>query len=440
MIKWHSAVALLACLLAGCGNARLQHAGPVPFSRAPSLAPLQLDDGWKVAAAPEAGLDPCLLDSMTSAIRRRDEFVNVHAVLIVKNDRLVYEQYFEGEDRRWRGTELETVSLSFGPDTLHDIRSAGKSVTSALVGIAVGSGAIPSLEIPLAEYFPEHAALISPDKRSITLLHALMMSAGLDWNEGQVPYTDPTNDAERMDASTEPVRFLLDRPVASEPGTTWSYNSGLPVLLGLAVSRATGRPFGAYAREVLFEPLGITEVEWSGPRAWSDIPELEWDGGEPWARVAQPAGNLWLRPRDLAKFGSLYVNAGRWNGRQVLPAGWVEESTRRHIAVTDAVSEYGEHGYGYLWWHDRFHTPGGELEVHSAMGNGQQRLFVVPSLDLVVVHVAGRYNDPEAGWMSERLLLNHIVPAARRGSHGAASSCGASPEQIKSYWMEGFGT
>lgn len=427
MIKLTSAAALLVSLVAGCGSARLQHAEPIPSTRTPSWAPLQLDDGWTVAAAQDVGLDACLLDSITSAIQRREEFVNVHAVLIVKDDRLAYEEYFEGEDRRWRGEERETVSLSFGPDTLHDIRSAGKSVTSALVGIAVSSGAIGSLDQSLFDFFPEHSDLATSEKRRITLHHALMMSAGLDWNEEQVPYTDPTNHAERMEASRDPVRFLLDRPIASEPGSTWSYNSGMPVLLGLAVSRATGRTFGAYARDVLFEPLGITDVEWSGPRAWSDIPELEWDGGEPWARVAQPAGSLWLRPRDLAKFGSLYLNGGRWNGRQVLPAKWVEESTRRRIAVTEAVSEYGEHGYGYLWWHDRFRTPAGELEVLSAVGNGEQRIFVVPSLDLVVVHVAGRYNDPHNNWMSERLLLNHIVPTVLRGSLGGASLCGSSP-------------
>lgn len=426
MIRLPGAVALLVSLLAGCGSARLQHAEPIPSTWTPSWAPLQLEDGWTVAAAQDVGLDACLLDSMTSAIQRREEFVNVHAVLIVKDDRLVYERYFEGEDRRWRGEEWETVSLSFGPDTLHDIRSAGKSVTSALVGIAIGSGAIGSLDQSLFDFFPEHSDLATLEKRRVTLQHALMMSAGLDWNEGQVPYTDPTNDAERMDASTEPVRFLLDRPVVSEPGSTWSYNTGLPVLLGLAVSRATGRPFGTYARQALFEPLGITDVEWSGPEAWRDIPELEWDGGEPWARVAYPGGWLWLRPRDVAKFGSLYLNGGRWNGRQVLPAEWVNESTRRRIAVTDSLSEYGEHGYGYLWWHDRFRTPDGALEVHSAVGNGEQRIFVVPSLDLVVVHVAGRYNDPDAAWMSERLVLTHIVPAVQRSDLEGASLCGSS--------------
>ena len=97
---------------------------------------------------------------------------------------------------------------------------------------------------------------------------------------------------------------------------------------------------------------------------------------------------------------------------KVLPSEWVRESTQWHIAVKESESEYGKHGYSYLWWHDRFETPSGELEVHTAVGNGAQKIFVIPALDMVVVHLAGRYNDPAAWWMAERLLLNYIIPAA----------------------------
>jgi CubicO group peptidase (beta-lactamase class C family) len=208
-------------------------------------------------------------------LRSGAEFPNVHSLLIVKDGRLLYEEYFAGQDRRYGPDgELHTVDLEFDRDTLHDIRSAGKSVTSALVGIAVDSEAIPSLDVPIADYFPEHSASNTPRKRQITLRHALTMSAGLDWNELDVPYTDPANDSERMSASHDPVSFLLGREVTVEPGTEWYYNSGLPLLLGFVISRATERSFGDYAREALFEPLGITDVEWSGSTAWSEIPEL----------------------------------------------------------------------------------------------------------------------------------------------------------------------
>jgi CubicO group peptidase (beta-lactamase class C family) len=380
--------------------------------------PPRLDDGWAVGAAEDCRLDPASLDAMTELIVGGDDFPNIHAVLIARDDRLVYEQYLSGTDRRWRGEERETVSITFGRDTLHDARSAAKSITSAVVGIAIGSGAIPSLDAALVEYFPEHAALMTPEKRRITLRHALMMSAGLDWNELDVPYTDSANHEEQMSSSDDPTGFVLGRAVVEPPGSMWYYNSGLPMLLGMVVSRATGRPFGAYVREKLLEPLGISEFEFGGPHEFESISEFRCESAEPWARVAYPGGAMWVRPRDLAKFGSLYLNEGRWNGRQVIPAVWVEESTRWRIPVRDAETELGTHGYGYLWWHDRFDTSRGELEVHTAVGNGGQRLFVIPSLNMLVVILAGNYNDPDAHSMPEHLLVKHIIPAVRAKESG----------------------
>lgn len=374
-----------------------------------------LDDGWQVAAPEDLGLKRESFSKLTEIISSDIDFPNVHALLIVKNNRLVYEEYFSGTDRRFDSDgQLQTVTVQFTHDTLHDIRSVGKSITSALVGIALSSGAVASLDVPVVEYFPEHEELLTPEIGQITLRHALTMSAGLSWNELDVSYANPENDWEQMAASDDPFGFLLDRKMSSKPGEVWSYNSGLPSLLGIIISRATGRPFGAYAREMLFEPLGIYNLEWTGSMSWADIPELKWDGSKPWARVAWPAGRLWLRPRDLAKFGALYLNDGRWGGQQIIPADWITESTRRRIPIRESESEYGIHGYGYLWAHDRFHDREyGELEVFSAVGNGAQRIFVVPSLSLIVVHLAGLYNDPISFWSPELLLLSHIVPAIR---------------------------
>ena len=389
----------------------------------PEWRPARLSDGWEVATPAEASVDRCLLDSMTAAIRDGRAFPNVHAVLIARDDRLIYEQYFSGRDRRYRGEARETVEVTFGPDSLHVTRSVGKGVTSALVGIALGSGAISSLDTPLVDFFPEYDSLVTPEKERITLRHALTMSAGLDWNEGDVPYTDPANHAERMHESRDPAGFVLARDVVQEPGSQWYYNSGLPTLLGFVAARATGRSFGTFAREALFGPLGIAEVEWAGPESWSEIPELRWESAEPWADAAVPGGSLWIRPRDLAKFGSLYLNEGRWNGRQVVPADWIEESTRRHIEVEfEGTEELGEFGYGYLWWHALFRTSEGDLEVHTAVGNGDQRIWVVPALDLLVVHLAGRYNEG-TGLMSERLLLDYIVPAVQKAAQRKGDGC-----------------
>ena len=129
------------------------------------------------------------------------------------------------------------------------------------------------------------------------------------------------------------------------------------------------------------------------------------------AGVPAAASGLRLRPRDLAKFGSLYLHDGRWNGCQVVPGDWVHESTRRQIALTTPVSAYGTHGYGYLWWHTSYCTAVGTLEASLASGNGEQRIFVVPELHMVVTMLAGRYNDPTARGLPDRLLLEQIVPA-----------------------------
>ena len=161
------------------------------------------------------------------SIRAHPEW-NVHAVLIERAGRLVYEEYFSGKDERW-GQPLGVVTFTRG--TLHDLRSVTKSVVSALVGIASSSGAIPSLDAPLLDYFPEYKDLDVPERRRITIRHALSMSAGFEWNE-DVPYTDPKNDEIVMNRSPDPIHYVLARPIVSAPGTSWRYNGGTTQVLG----------------------------------------------------------------------------------------------------------------------------------------------------------------------------------------------------------------
>lgn len=162
-------VTLLASLLVGCAANGPPVTDLASASSLATWAPVQLEDGWNVASAEDVALDPCILDSMTASIHRGEDYPNVHSVLIVKDNNLVYEQYFYGEDLRYSDDERQRVSLTFHADTLHDSRSVAKSVTSALVGIALGSGAIASLDVPLLDYFPEHVEFATPEKRKITL-------------------------------------------------------------------------------------------------------------------------------------------------------------------------------------------------------------------------------------------------------------------------------
>jgi CubicO group peptidase (beta-lactamase class C family) len=379
--------------------------------------PPTLDDSWRTTAPEDLGLPCGPLVAMTEAVHRGD-YRNVHAVLIAKDGHLVYEEYFTGTDRRPESSDYsETVTHLFDRNTLHTTRSAGKSFTSALVGVALASGAIQSVDRPVLDFFPELLDAADPAARAITLEHVLTMSAGFEWNEED--YTNPDNHERALARSDDPAGFVLGRRVTAEPGSRWDYNSGLPTLLGLLIHRATGRPFGAYAREHLFGPLGIQRVDWTGPEAWAEHPALVWEGDEPWSlvRSAQPAGSLWLRPRDMLKFGHLYLNGGRWNGRPVLPESWVAASLEPHVPRSVQPIEYPSgvvkhEAYGYQWWHDRFELPYGELTVHSAAGNGGQKIWVVPELGLTVVHLAGNYNLSGYGWEADRLLLERIVPWA----------------------------
>jgi CubicO group peptidase (beta-lactamase class C family) len=389
-------IALLLCviLLASLTSSVAQGQSPSPgrYQRPPTLP-----DGWRTASADSAGMDPGRLAALTASIQAWPE-LGVHAILIERGGRLIYEEYFEGFDERW-GEPLGRISMS--RESLHDLRSVTKSVVSALVGIAVHTGAIRSLDQPVIQWFSEYPDLNTAERRRVTLEHVLAMTSGLAWNE-DVPYTDPQNDEIRMTQDSQPLRYALSRPFAVEPGTDFTYNGGLTQVMAAVLTRATTTSLPDYARTMLFEPLGITEFEWMGDLA-----------GMPSA-----ASGLRLRPRDLAKFGSLYLHAGRWNGRQVVPADWIALSTRRHFRFRPRSGRDagGEFGYAYFWWYSCYPTPAGLIEARTAIGNGQQRVFVLPGLQMVVTILAGRYNDFTTGaTLSSRILRDHVIPAVRSG-------------------------
>ena len=347
--------------------------------------PPALDDGWSTGTLEQAGFDRRRIEAMTDWVRARPD-LNVHAILIERGGRLVYEEYFSGKDEQW-GRPLGVVA--FTRETKHDLRSVTKSVVSALVGIANSSGAIGSLDAPLLDYFPEYTDLQTPERRQITIRHALMMGAGFDWNE-DVPYTDPKNDEIAMTRNSDPMRYVLGRPIVAPPGTVWRYNGGTTQVLGTIVQRVVKRPLADYARDVLWSPMGVTDIEWLGNLAG----------------VPSAASGMRLRPRDLAKFGSLYLHDGRWNDRQVIPQEWVRESTRRRLKLGSQDAR----GYAYQWWHTCYSTPSGVVEVPTAVGNGAQRVFLLRAQQAVVTILCGRYNDFSAN-PPERLLLDYILPA-----------------------------
>jgi len=304
---------------------------------------------------------------------RHGAYPNTHAVLVERENQLIYEHYFTGPDERW-GQSLGT--RVFDANSLHDLRSCSKSVTAALLGIALASDFDKAVERPIGSFFPKRK--LRPELDAVTLHHVLTMTAGIEWNEMTVPYTDPKNDERQMGSVKDPVGLVLARPLRNQPGSVWYYNGGLTQVLAGAVMELTNKPLDAYAREVLFSPLGIAGYEWLGVPTW-DPP------------MPAAASGLRMRARDLARFGSLFLNQGKWQDRQIVPYAWVNLCTRRYVQSLGDWHGRAGWGYGYQWW---IGTPAG-FEVAAAVGNGNQRVFVVPKERTVVTIFAGEYNKFE---------------------------------------------
>ncbi len=392
---------ILGCLFALALMAPAPALGQISTTQASASryqVPAVRDDGWKTANADAVGVDSNKLANFTSAMRAWPE-LGVHAVLIERYGQLIYEEYFDGFDEKW-GTSLGKVSMTV--ETKHDLRSVTKSVVSALVGIAHGEGAIKSLDEPLVKWFPEYPELDTPERRRVTLAHVLSMTSGFEWNE-DIPYSDPRNDEIKMTRAEKPLLYALSRAFVVAPGSDFKYNGGLTQVMAAVLERATRSSLEDYARTRLFAPLGITDVEWMGDLA-----------GMPAA-----ASGLRLRARDLAKVGSLYLHGGRWNGKQVIPSDWVERSTRRQFRFRPGTGTNAgvQSGYGYFWWYACYPSAAGLIEARTAVGNGQQRIFVLPGLDMVVTIFAGRYNDfTTGGTLGSRILREHILPAVKTGA------------------------
>jgi CubicO group peptidase (beta-lactamase class C family) len=311
----------------------------------------------------------------------------LHAVVVQRNGIILFERYFAGEDQAW-GRPLGHVT--FNGSTLHDLRSVTKSITSLIYAIALGQGKVPAPDARLLDSFPEYPDLAGdPQRAAWTVAHALNMTLGTEWNE-DLPYSNPANSEIMMERASDRYRFILDRPIANKPGERWTYNGGCSALLGRLIAKGTGQSLENFANEALFRPLGIASLEWSKGS----------DG------VPSAASGLRLTARDLLRIGQLMLSKGSWGGRQVVPASWVE------ACMTPAVSIAEGRRYSRQWYLSEQAVPAakGALPMISANGNGGQRVFILPLLDLVVATLAGNYNMSGQS-IVPNLVLQQIVLA-----------------------------
>lgn len=349
--------------------------------------PEQTSDGWQTASLDEVGIDEKALGRLIDSIDR-GEYENIHSILIVKDGRLVFEEYFSGYTWNYEHPEHKGTLTDFGIDTTHNLASVTKSVTSALVGIAMDHGFIQGVDQRVFDFFPEYADLSDERKDRLTLEHLLTMTSGLEWNEMAIPYSNRTNDLVQLFWVLDPIEYILAKDAINEPGSKWYYCGGGTNLLGEVIREATGLRMDDFAEKYLFGPLGITNYEWDHINA----------------DMIHASGNLKLRPRDMAKLGYLFLNGGVWEGEPIVSREWVEESTKKHVTRSSSA------GYGYQWWLLTYRVNSMSVDAFHADGWGGQRIIVFPSLDMVVVFTGGNYVGADP---SNEIVSRHILPALR---------------------------
>jgi len=323
--------------------------------------PTRSDDGWEVASPEDVGLDRAALDSLVAAVARGDAGL-IQSLLVVRSGKLVLEQYFHG----------------WAVDDLHRLASTTKSVSALLVGAALDRGLIDSLDVPLLSFFPGVSPGAGEWSRE-TLHHVLSMSMGLDWSNDEAESVHGTGEAF--------FKKVLSRRVADPPGTRWAYvNANVDLLAGV-IFKATGKHAEAFASEVLFTPLDIRSWDWTyGKEGGYDLMD----------------GSLQLRPRDLAKIGTMVSQGGLWNGRQVIGEKWIREFTRLHLQTGAPLS-----GYGDLWWLGELPTSHGPEPMIVANGWGSQFIVIFPRLDMVVVTTGGN-EDNGRHWDFGNVLARYL--------------------------------
>ena len=330
---------------------------------------------FTVSTPSEQGLNEQMIRELVEIFSNEKPVSNRHSLLILKNGYLVTEEYFNG----------------YSADQIHMLQSVTKSFTSAAIGIAIDKGYIEGVEAKVLDFFADTTDIKNLDarKRSMALKDILTMRTGTDYHE-----RDRDSPHYKLNALlTGWDTFYLNRPMVCEPGTRYQYDSGGVILLSAILKQASGQHVDEFLEEHLFIPLGIEQKWW--------IKNFD---GHP-----HTGGGLRLRPRDMAKFGLLYLQKGKWNGKQIIPEWWVNESFQKKVDFGTAGRGH-ETAYGYLWWiQEPDASKKEEHLVYSARGAFGQYIFIIPDHDMVVVVTADTkgkvYEHPV------EFIYSHILPA-----------------------------
>ncbi len=346
-------------LLTGCGG------GSDNTVDATYEVPEQTNDGWVSAHASEVGIKVDDLSHLANSLQK-NLFPRTDSFLVIKDGFLVQELYFNG----------------FNRDKVHDLRSATKSITSALVGIAIDQEYIKDVNQSVFSSITGYSEINNwvDEKNDIQVKHLLTMSSGLACDDSD--YSSPGNE-EYMYHQKDWVKYILDLHLTSKPGSKWAYCTGGVVSLGAIIEDSSGIQTEDFASTFLFEPLGISNYH------WEFTPSRRVDTG----------GHIHMTPRDMAKIGQLFLQQGQWNKQQVISKQWVNQSIATQILTNQ------KYQYGYLWWHGRI----GTHNFYYAGGNGGQYITILPSLNMVVVSTGHNYNSDLSSQFF--ILLKNVIDA-----------------------------
>jgi CubicO group peptidase (beta-lactamase class C family) len=383
------------CTLTACGGAGDDHGSYRHLPPVQSIdIPVQTDDGWDTASLAAVGIDVMPIIDAVNMVRS-GAYNEIHGLVIVKDGKLVLEEYGRGRMYSHGSPDNLGPTIDFDRDELHIVHSVSKSYMSTLVGIAIQEGYIESDRSSLLAHFPEHHDPNQPGKTEILLEHVMSMTSGLEWNEWDVAALDFENsDALRFQRALDPSAYFFGKPLIHEPGTSFYYNTGGFQMMGEVLRRSTGMSLDQFAAQQLFDPLGITDFYW---------PQFEHG-------AVYIVGDIYLRPRDMAKLGQLVLQGGQWGGQQIVPSEWIERATTGFISVAD-VGYKGYEDYGLFWWLKSFEVDGQEIEAIHSDGLAGQAIMIFPVLDLVVVVTGGNYGGAS---LEHELVANHILPAVIR--------------------------
>ncbi len=362
----------------------------------PYRPPEFTNDGLEVGTLAEVGIDTQIILDVSSRIQR-GKYKEVHSMLIYKDNKLVFEEYYTGHKYQWDGPGYHGEWVQWNKDMLHHTMSCSKSFTSACIGIAIDEGYIGNVHESIFNYLPDHQQFNNNGKEKITIEHLVTMTSGLKWNEWNAAHGTSANDIDRIyfECSNDPVACVLERPLEDVPGEVFTYNGGGIIILSEILKNASHMNLDQFSMKFLFKPLGIDSTTW-----------YQFENGSFAAE-----GSLYLTPRDMLKFGVTFLDGGTWHGMQVVPENWVEKGKvpyNNNKGIKIPIDDSGRNGYSYTWWTNELSHSREKAPMFSASGWGGQSITVIPDENMVVIFTGGNY----AGKKSlHEIMERYVLPS-----------------------------